>query len=391
MANTLLTPDMITREGLRILHEKLSFVGTINRTYDDKFANEGAKIGDALRIRLPNQYTVRTGATLSAQDTTETSTTLTVATQKGVDVNFTTAEMSMDIDDFSDRILQPAMAVLASDIEADALNMTKDVSNLVGTAGTVPNTLKTYLDARARLNQNLAPKDDKRCIQTDSSASATIVNALNGLFHDSKEVAKQYRDGYMGRSAGFDWHENDRGYVHSNGADVVGAVNDASAATGASTLIVDGFTAALEVGSVFTIAGVFDVHGETKAAYSHLKQFTVTAATTTLITFSPTMHSTGAQQNVSALPADNAAVTAVGAASTDYNHNLAYHKDAFAFATADLVMPQGVDFASRQVFDGISMRIVRQYDINNDKLPCRIDVLYGYKTIREELATRITS
>ena len=394
MANTLLTVDQITREALRVLHEKLSFIGTINRDYDSSFAKSGAKIGDTLRVRLPNQYTVRTGATLSAQDTTERKVDLAVTTQKGVDMNFTSAELTMDLDDFSKRIIEPAMAVLASNVESDALTgMTPDVYNLVGTAGTTPNSLLTYLQARQKLNQGLAPKDDNRCLQIDSEASATIVNALTGLFHDSNQIAKQYREGMMGRSAGFDWYENERAYVHSNGADVAGAINDAGAtiASGDTTIPVDGFTAALAVGSVFTIANVYAVHPETKQAYSHLQQFTVTSATTTAITLSPAIYSTGALQNVDSLPADNAAITAVGSASTDYNHNLAYHKDAFAFATADLVKPDGVDFCSRQVYDGISMRVIRDYDINNDKFPCRLDILYGYQTIRPELACRITS
>lgn len=350
MANTLLTPTAVTREALRILHEKLSFIGTIIRDYDDSFAQSGAKIGSSLKIRLPNQYTVRTGATLSAQDTEETSETLTVATQKGVDVNFTSAELTMDLDDFSSRIIEPAMSVLASNIEADALNMTKDVYNLVGTPGTTPATLLTYLQARQKLNQYLAPKDN-RCLQMDSEASATIVNALTGLFHDSTQIAKQYREGMMGRSAGYDWYENERGYVHTNGTDVAGAVNDTGQASGDTSITVDGFTGAPTAGSVFTFANVYAVHPETKVAYNHLQQFTVVSATTTSITFSPAIISTGAKQNIDALPADNAAVTFVGSASTAYNHNLAYQKEAFAFATADLIKPNGVDFCAREVFE----------------------------------------
>lgn len=393
MANDILTPTAVTREALRILHEKLTFIGSIKRDYDDTYKVAGAKRGDSLKIRLPNQYTVRSGATLVAQDTEETSVTLTTSTQKGVDVNFTSAELTLELDDFSERILEPAMAVLASDLENDALSMTKDVYNLVGTPGTTPASLLPYLQARTKLNQYLAPKND-RCLQMDSEASAVIVNALTGLFHDSTQVSKQYREGMMGRSAGYDWHENDRGYVHTNGADVAGAINDAGATivTGATTIPVDGFTAALAEGSVFTIAGVNAVHPETKVAYNFLQQFTVvTGTTTTSLVLSPAIHSTGAKQNVDALPADNAVITAVGSAGVAYNHNLAYQKEAFAFTTADLVKPNGVDFCAREVYDGVSMRIVRDYDINNDKLPCRIDVLYGYKTLRPQLACRVTS
>src|SRR5262245_66354022 len=137
MANSLLTPTAVTREALRILHQKLNFVDSINRQYDDSFAKSGAKIGDTLKIRLPNQYTVRTGATLSAQDTTETSVTLQVATQKGVDLNFTSADLTLSLDDFYKRILQQAMLVLDANIVADAIMMYKDDFYEVGKVGLV--------------------------------------------------------------------------------------------------------------------------------------------------------------------------------------------------------------------------------------------------------------
>lgn len=392
MANTLLTPDMITKEALRILHEKLAFVGTINREYDASFAVDGAKIGDSLRIRKPAQYTVRTGKTLSTQDHTEQNTTLTVSTQKGVDVKFSSVERTMDLDDFSKRVLEPQMAVLASNIEADVLQgATQAVYNLVGTPGTTPNSMLTFGQARAKLNQYLAPKDNQRCIQIDSLAVAEMVNTLKGLFHDDAAVSKQYREGMMGRTSGFDWYEQEKVLVHTNGSDVTGVtLNTYTITDGDSDINITGASAAPAVGSVFTIAGAFAVHPETKDAYSHLQQFVVESATTSAITFSPTIYTTGARQNISAVPGTTAALTFVGAASTDYPQHLAYHKDFCTFATADLVKPEGVDFCSRQVFDGISLRIVRAYDINNDEFPCRIDVLYGYKAIRPELACRIT-
>lgn len=390
MANSILTPTAVTREILRVLHEKLSFIGTINRNYDDSYAQKGAKIGDSLKIRLPNKYTVRTGKTLNAQDTSEESVTMTVATQKGVDMNFSTAELTMELDDFSKRIIQPAVAVLASNIEYDALSsMTKEVYNLVGTAGTTPNAISMLGDARAKLNQYLAPKDGNRYIQMDSVAMASLVDAAKGLFHDSAAVKQQYREGMMGRTAGFDFYENERIYVHTTGTDhTTVTVNDASIASGDSTITFAG--GALTVGTVFTFADVYAVHPETKQAYGHLQQFVVTSLSGNDYTFSPAVISTGAKQNVDSLPANSAAVTAVGAASTNYEQHLAYHKDAFAFATADLEMPQGVHFAARENFEGLSIRIVRQYDINNDNIPCRLDILHGYKAIRPELACRIT-
>ena len=397
MANSLLTPQQITREALRVLHNKLTFIGAINRQYDDSFAKSGAKIGDTLKLRLPNQFTVRTGATLSAQDINEQSVALQVGTQKGVDMNFSSVDLTLSLDDFSSRVLEPAMAVLAASLEADAVTMYKDVYQQVGTPGTTPNTLLTYLQARARLNNSLTPMDTLRTAHLSPLATATIVDALKGLFQDSSAIREQYREGSMGRTAGFDWFENPLVPTHTNGNTVAGVQVNGAAQTG-STLNVKGVTSSsfFAHGTAFTIAGVYEVHPETKVVTSRLQNFVVSAdatmgGTTGALTISPSINVTGATQNVSASPADGAALTIVGAASTAYEQELAFHRDAFAFATADLVMPKGVDFAAREVYDGVSMRIVRAYDINNDAFPCRIDVLYGYQTIRPQMACRVTS
>ena len=387
MSNTILTPTAVTREVLRVAHEKLSFIGTVERQYDSSFANSGAEIGDSLKIRLPNQYTVRTGKTLQAQDTTETSTTLTVATQKGVDMNFSSAELTMDLDDFSKRIIEPAVAVLMSNIESSMLSsVTKDVYRHSGTPGTLP-TILQIAQAKAKLNQGLAPKDNNRCLQMESVDMAGEVDLLKTLFHDSTQIAKQYREGIVGRAMGLTWFENERVYSHTNGSDVAGTVNDTAQASGDSEITVASTNHT--AGSIFTFAGVYDVHPETKVAYSSLKQFVATADGTTSLAFSPAMISSGATQNCSAIPANGAAVTFVGSASTAYPNHLAYHKEAFCFASADLEIPQGVHFAARENLDGLSARLVRQYDINNDNIPCRLDILHGYKTLRPDWACRI--
>lgn len=397
MSNSLLTPLQITRKALMILHQKARFIRSINRQYDDSFANSGAKIGDSLRIRLPNQYTVRTGPNLSTQATAEQQVTLQVANQRGVDVSFSSTELTMQLDDFAERILEPAMSVLAASIEADALSMYADVSNFVGTPGTVPNALLTYLQARQRLQESLTPEDDNRALMLSPLANVTIVDALKGLFHDSTAVRQQYKEGSMGRTSGFDWYESTLMPTHVNGTMGGTPLVNGASQTGTS-LITDGWTGSNTItrGTVFTIAGVFAVHPETKAVTPNLQQFTVTATATAstgnaTLSISPALVATGALQTVSALPADNAAITVQsGAASAAHQQNLAFHRDAFTFATADLVMPKGVDFAAREMMDGISMRIVRQYNISNDTFPCRIDVLYGYRALRPQMACRIT-
>ena len=386
MANTLLTPTAVTREALRILHQKLNFVGNVVREYDDSYAKSGAKIGDSLKIRLPNQYTVRTGATLSTQDTTESSVTLQVATQKGVDLNFTSVDLTLSLDDFSKRILDPAMSVLAANVESDALSMYKDVYQSVWNGGSAA-TYNKALDARVILNRALAPMGDRTALM-DSLGMSDLVKDTKTLFQDDASIAKQYKEGYMGRAAGFDWAENTMMPAHTRGGSNGAYLVNGATQTGA-TLTVDTGATAPSQGDVITIAGVYSVHPETKVSTGVLQQFVIGAgATTTSFPISPAIVTSGATQNVSGSPADNAAVTFLGTASTAVQTGLLFQKEAFAFATADLVMPQGVDFASRQVLDGISMRIVRQYDINNDKFPCRLDVLYGYKTLRPQLAVR---
>ena len=394
-SNTILTPTAVTREALRILHQKLNFVGNINRAYDSSFAKSGAKIGDSLKIRLPNQFTVRTGASLSAQNVTESSTTLQVATQKGVDVQFSSAELSLSIDDFSSRILEPAMSVLAANIEADAYSMLKDVYNVIDNDGSALSFAK-IMAARKALNDNLAPADNNRNVILNTQDNVDVIDALKGLFHDSGEVSRQYREGKMGRTGGFDFYESTLIPTQLTGtaAKTTGYLINGADQTGATITVDTGSTTFLK-GDVITIAGVYRVHPETKAVTSQLQQFVVTAnsgANATSIAISPAIVVSGATQNVSGSPANDAAITKVGAGASEYyNQSVAFHKDAFCFATADLIMPSGVDFAAREVMDGLSMRIVRQYDISDDTFPCRIDILYGYKTLRAQLAARILS
>lgn len=390
MANTLLSATQVTREALRVLHQKLNFVGSIVRDYDDSFARKGGKIGDTLKVRLPNEYVVRTGAALATQDTAEASVEFKIQTQKGVDLNFTSADLTLSLDDFSERILEPAMSVLAAHIEADAMSMYKDVWAQVNNHGQKADFGK-ILQARKTLVDALAPLPDRTC-NLNTQDNVDLVDALKGLFNPQEGVSKQYREGYMGRTAGFDFVENTLWPSHVRGQGAGYLVNGAGQA-GASLAVKTG-TGAIKQGDVFTIAGVFRVHPETKASTGTLQQFVVTAdhaGGAGALSISPAIVTSGARQNVSAAPAADAPISFAGGAGAAHGVSLAYQKGAFAFGTADLVMPQGVDFAAREVFDGVSMRIVRQYDINQDRLPTRVDVLYGYKTLRPQLACRLAN
>jgi hypothetical protein len=398
MGNSILTINQITRESLRILHNNLHFAKNVNRQYDDSFAKSGAKIGNTLRIRLPNQYTVRTGAALSAQDTEEESVSLSVSTQKGVDVTFTTEEMTMELDDFSQRILAPAMARLASEIDKDGLAQYVNVYNAVGTAGSVPQSALVWLQAGAKLDDFACPRDDMRAITMSPGAQAYTVDALKGLFQQSNAIANQYADGEMGRALGFKWGMDQNVPSHTVGAHAGNTIEiNGSTLEGATQIVCDGAPSSVTVykrGDVITIEGVYSVNPETKISTGSLAQFVVTEDAVSVgadvtVKISPALITTGAKQTVTALPANNADVTVIGATGATLKQNLAYHRDAFILGMADLILPGGVDMAGRSSKDGMSIRMVRAYDINNDKLPARLDVLYGWLTARPELACRV--
>jgi len=393
MANSLLTPTQILRKSLMVLHQKCNFIGSLNRQYDGSYAQSGAKIGDSLKIRLPNQYTVTSGAALTTQEVTESSVTLQVSTQKHVGMHFTSSDLTLSVDDFTERYINPAMSVLAANIEADAFSMMDDVYQAVDNVGSAI-TLNKALTARKRLVDSLAP-GDARTLILNTQDNLDLVDGLKGLFQDSTQIAKQYREGKVGTTAGFgDVFENTIMPTHTTGDDDSTCTVNGASQTGASVTITNGSSKTFEVGDVVTFAGCNRVHPETKADTGVLQQFVVTAAEAaggTSLAISPSIVVSGAKQNVSASPTNSGAVTKIGGASAIYKPSLAFHRDAFAFATADLVMPKGVDFAARETMDGISMRLIRDYDINSDRLVTRLDVLYGYLTVRPELACRILS
>ena len=399
MPNTLITPIALTREAARILHQKLNFVGACNKQYDDSFKNGGAtvkgKFGPTLKIRMPNEYTVRSGLNMATQEVQENSVDLTVSTVKGVDVSFTSTELALTLDDFSKRILDPAMSVLAANIEADALSMYQDVYNLVdGDAAAF--SFNATQDARQLLTENLAPLSPRTMIAAPKHATA-LIKDVKGLFQDSSTIAKQYRDGIVGRTGGFDIYENTLLVPHATGTaakTTTYTVNGAVTTNGATAVTVQTGTTTFKKGDVFTVAGCFRVHPETKVSTGVLQQFVVTAdyaGGAGTLNFAPAIYtSTGRQNVVAAGMANSSAIVKVGAgASETLVQSLAFHEDAFAFVTADLPLPEGTDWAAREVVDGISISVVRDFSISDRSFPCRIDVLYGYKAVRPQLACRI--
>ena len=400
MSNSLLTIDMITRKSLEILENNLVISRNVNKEYDDSFAVEGAKIGSTLRIRLPDRALVTDGAALQVQDDNEQYTTLTVSSQKHIGINFTSAELTMQLDDFAERVLKPRISQLASSVDADVANAYKSIYASVGTPGTTPATALVLLQAQQKLNESAAPMSP-RYATVNPAANTGLVNGMTGFFNPTGTISRQFKTGMMGEGVlGFDEMNMSQSIVsHTTGSQPVAPIcaSTVPATQGATTLDITytSGTKTIKQGDVFTIAGVNAVNPQTRLSTGSLQQFVVTAdqtltSTSATIAFLPAMYTaTNALATVDAFPAASAALVFLGSASTVYPQNLVYHKNAITLATADLLLPQGVDMASRQVHNGISMRIVRQYDINNDRMPCRVDVLYGYSTIRAPMACRI--
>ena len=396
---------MVAREAQSIAHEKLSFIGTTDLQYDDSFGKTGAKIGSTLRVRKPNEYTRRTGSrVMDVQDQDEATQNITVATQDGVDMRFNSAELTLDTDSpydvaaFSKRYIEPAVAVLASGIESDFLAYaTKATYNVAGSAGTGITSLDVPGKARAKLNQGLAPKD-MRSIQMDSVTMGALVNGVAAYFNPSNAISEQYREGLIARTAMANFYENERVWTLTNGNDVTGTTDaDAQVTDGGTTVDMADTITTQAVGAVFTIAGVYACHPETKAAYPHLQQFVVTANASGVCTVSPATILTGARKNVVSSTGGTLAttdfnsktVTWIGAASTSYVQSLMYHKEAFQFVTADLPLMDDAHKCTRRVKDGLSMRVWMASDIRNDELLMRLDILYGMAALRPAWACRL--
>ena len=391
---------MITRKSLEILENNLVLTRNVNRQYDDSFAVEGAKIGSTLRIRLPDRALVTDGAALQVQDDNEQFTTLTVASQKHIGVNFTSAELTMQLDDFAERVLKPRISQLASSIDADVATAYKSIFSTVGTPGTTPSTSLVLLQGNQKLNEYASPMND-RYATVNPAANANLVEGMKGFFNPTSTISRQFTAGMMGTGVlGYDEVNMSQSIGnHTTGNFPAAPIVATTVATQGQATLDISFTSGTKTvlrGDVFTVSGVYSVNPQTRQSTGSLQQFVVTAdnsvtsGTTMTLAISPAMYtSSNALASIDAFPASSATITFVGAASTGYPQNLIYQKNAITFATADLLLPQGVDMASRQVHNGISMRIVRQYDINNDRMPCRIDVLYGFSVIRPQMAVRL--
>jgi hypothetical protein len=406
MSNNLLTISMITNEALMVLENELTFSSEVERNYDDQFAVTGAKIGATLNVRRPGRFIGTTGPALNVEDFNETSVPVTLSTQFHVDTQFTTQDLALSLDMFSDRVLKPAVAAVANKIDFDGTSMAKfNTANIVGTPGTPPTSLLTYLTAQAYLDSEGAPRDGRRSCIIEPFTGATIVDSLKGLFVPNDRIGMQYSKGMMGRdSAGMNWKMDQNiaaqtfgtytGTATINTSTDGGILTSGWAQTSTLTLTKSG-TFTPNVGDTFTIANVFAVNPQNRQAYgsNKLRNFVVTAISGNSVTVSPAVISAGQFQNVSIVSPGASAVTPFNQTGAVSPQNIVMHKNAFTLATADLELPDGVHFAGRASDKdlGLSLRVVRQYTINNDSIPTRVDVLYGWAPLYPELACRVAS
>jgi hypothetical protein len=415
VSNALITSTEITQEMLRVLHNRSAMLGKITTDYQADFGKKGEKVGSTIYVRRPAQYTVRSGAVANVQDVTESSVPLVIQPEFGIDFAFSDFDLSLTLDRFSERYIVPAAKRLATELDVRIVTaMLQSVGNSVGVPGTPPASQqaaqKLALDAGVMLTNNAADRADRQLVTTPT-AQANLLQYLNLGFNSQKTIGAQYDDGTIGRALGWNWQDSQNMVNQAvgplGGTPLVNGANQGltNAGTtdnpyGATTaLLTKGWTAAaaarLVVGDVFTIAGVFAVNPENKQSLGTLRQFVVTANFSSdasgngSVTISPAIIAGGAFQNVTARPADGAAITVLGTASTSYPVSLGFVKEAFTMATVPLELPNGMDMASRAQSDGVSIRFVRGFDITNNRRISRFDILAGYAAVRPEWATRI--
>ena len=407
MANSLLTDSIITKEALRELKNQLGFTKNVNKQYDERFAQAGAKIGDTINIRKPSRYEVTNGAVLNVQDSADQSDALVLDTHKHVGLGFSQKDLTLSVDEFSKRYIKPAVTALANAVDYTGYNaMYKAVYSSVGvpSASALPSTLKGFTQAKAKMALLGASVDDL-CAVVDPLVEAALVEGLKGSFHSSEQIKQQYEKGIMGMAAGSKFIMSQNVSKHTIGALGGTPLTNGVPAAGASTLVTDGWTAAIanrvKAGDVISVADVYAVNPQTRQSTGELAQFSVAADGASdgdgnlTITLDRAMYASGQYQNVSALPADGAAITTFGHASLYASvvcpQNLVFHKDAFVLGCADLVLPKGMDMAARASDDesGLSISMVRGFDIVNHRTLTRLDILFGWKCIWPEFACRV--
>jgi hypothetical protein len=408
MSNSILTDSVITKECLMALKNQLGFTKNVNRQYDDRFANDGAKIGAVINIRKPTRYEAVSGASLSIQDTADQYEALTLDSQYHVGMAFSSKDLTLSIDEFRERYINNAVIALANKVDSVGYAaMYKRIYSSVGvpSATALPSTLKGFTQAKAKMELLGAPGDMTTAI-VDPLVQASMVEGLKSLFQSSEQIKGQYEKGLMGMAAGSKFISSANVSKHTIGDhEGTPAIDTTVTTNGTATLHLDGtlgtVTGWAKEGDVITIANVYAVNPQTKESTGELAQFVVTADTNSsgneiaALPISPAIYLTGPYQNVNRAPTDGDLVTIFGHATNYANvvapQNLVFHKDAFVLGCADLVLPRGTHMAARasDKESGLSIRLVSDYDINNDRIATRLDILFGWKCVYPELACRV--
>lgn len=400
---------VIAKMAAGMLADETQFLKSIDKEPESTFGQvNGYNVGDTVNISKPARFIPSSTAdvTSTLQEVVEEKVALSLSTRKVVPIALTSAEIqnTLSLKSWANRVLKPAVSSIAQTIESDFLTTAKNsVYQTVGTAGSTVFDPDTMLSARQQIRQGLAPYGSDLYALLNSAATRSAVNSRKGLPNAQAEIAKQYREGYIMTADGFNYLENNLLPTHTNGADVAMAVEATVVpiTNGMSTLGVDGVTsgATVKAGSVFTIAGVYSVHPITKVSTGQLQQFVVTAdvtetsGNTVTLAISPSIYytTTDPRRNVDAAPVDETALTFIGSASTGYTQNIAFHPQAFRFASVPLVKPDGLDMVGQETVDGMTIRVLRNYDILTDKMIMRLDFLGGFAAVRPEWACRITA
>jgi hypothetical protein len=409
MADTLNTVNsaagIFAEVAAKTLCDNLQFLKKIQKAdASDYKGKNGYAAGQTIYISKPARFIPQTtfDITSSIQDVTEEKVPLTLDTSSTVGLDFSTEQMAYEIGikEITNRAIIPAAEAIAQNIEQRLLQKaTQGVYNSVGTAGSTTFSIADVQAAKVKMNKFLCPKDANRVLLLNSAGGAAAVDARKSLFQSATNIAEQYKDGYVGQADGFMWTENELLYNHTVGTSVTSVLSNGATQSGAS-IAIDGLTittGTVKKGQVLTFAGVFAVHPITKQVYPDLLQVVVTADATAngsgqaTISISPSIVTTGTLQNASNTIADNSAVTFVGAASTTYTQNLAFHRDAFRLVSVPLEMPVNAEFAAQRTVDGITVAIVRSWDNLQRRMVTRLDFLGGLSIERPEWACRLTS
>jgi len=438
MSNTLLTISDITNEGLMILENELVLADKVNREYDDRFAVDGAKIGYTINVRKPARFKGTMGPALNVEDFVESSIPVTLTNQFHVDTQFITSDLLLSMDMFSKRVLKPKIATIANRIDYDlSVAMSNAFYNITGTPGTLPSTVNPFMDAGAWLDSEGVPRDGDRYMVIDQWTQSKMAASLTTLFNPQVKISEQYKKGRLGADTfGFDFYTDQNISAHTFGAlggtpqydnTIASSAVKSSGWADTGTFGTKGWTAStavVKVGDVFSVANVLAVNPQNRniVGGGKARYFVVTIPSGSLangtyapnidpvtgfdvggtytsdgsgklqLTIASTCISGGQFQNVNAAPANSANLTFVAGSAAVGPQNLAFHRDAFTLVSADLPLPGGVDMAARASHKdvGVSIRVVRQYTINNDALPTRLDVLYGYAPLYREMGVRVS-